>query len=452
MDKKKSTKKIVIQKKSKKEVSSLIFLKEKFLKYKWFIIFFIPFLLAQVFHIIQQNWDTVAYIFGGKWFCGNQIYLELIRPPFPSFINCILGGGSEYSIIFSTIFACVVYLVAIILIYKKHEDKLNPFVFALFSFLFPSILFHSNFGSDLLALSFLLLVLSVVSPLKKGFFFGLSSLSRYNYLLFGLVLLWEERKNPKNILKMLSVFILLWIPWMIFNYLMTGNPLFSLEETSFLNVAQKGIMAPLLVEQILIICFFIFLLLLNRKDFFNNLNLVALLNVIMFIFSGIKETRLINLLVVAIAFNSAKLVKEEYPKKLVLVFVLFNILLFTLYPFPYYANVPIPKDDFVKNCRTASDKWVFFYDEGIISECIYDIGDLNAFVNNGGSLVVYDYKNFNLNSISGTLIDRKDYVIVHSNACAPQPNKYISGSLRNYILRWQKTSGIGFYDYSDWVE
>ncbi|MDD4128782.1 MAG: hypothetical protein PHY04_03545 [Candidatus ainarchaeum sp.] len=453
MNKKGSTKRIIIQKDLEKKFSLIVFIRKIFLEYKWFIVFFIPFLVVQLFHIVQQNWDTVAYVFGGKWFCGNQIYLELIRPPFPSFLNCVFGGGGEYSMILSTVFACVVYLIAIVLIYKKNKSELNPFVFALFSFLFPSILFHSNFGSDLLALSFLLLALSVVSPLKKGFFFGLSSLSRYNYLLFGLVLVFGERKNPKNILKMLVVFVLVWVPWMVFNYLMTGNLLFSLEETSFLNVMQKGIIAPFFVEQILIIGFFVFLLFLSKKkDFFNSLNLVALLNVIMFIFSGIKETRLINLLVVAIAFGAGKLFGDKYSKKLVVLFVLFNVLLLILYPFPFYASTPIPSDDFVKDCRTASDKWVFFYDEGVVSECVYDIVDLNAFVQSGGSLVLYDYKNFDLNSISGTLINRTDYIIIHSNNCAPQPKKYISGSLRNYVLRWQKTSKIGFYDYSDWVE
>lgn len=407
-----------------------------------------------MFHIVQDNWDTVAYIFGGKWFCGEQIYLELIRPPFPSFLNCVLGGGVDYSIILSTIFACIVYFSAIVLIYSKNKKDLNPFVFAIFSFLFPSILFHSNFGSDLLALSFFLLALNVVSPLKKGFFFGLSSLSRYNYLLFGLVLLWEERKSPKNILKMLGVFVLLWVPWMIFNYLMTGNPLFSLYETSFLNVAQKGIIAPFFIEQIFIICFFVFLLLLSKTKFFSlsGLNLSALLNVLMFVFSGIKETRLINLLVPAIAFNSAKLFNEKYSKRIFVLFVLFFIIFWWVYPFSNYSSVPVPTDSFIRNCRVASDKWVFFYDDGIVSECIYDIADLNEFVASGGSLVLYDYKNFDLNSISWTQINRGDYIIIHSPNCSPQPKKYISGSLRNYVLRWQRDSNIGFYDYSDWVE
>ncbi len=429
------------------------FLKEKLIEYKWFVIFFIPFLIAQLYHIVQQNWDTVAYIFGGKWFCGQQIYLELIRPPLPSFLNCFFGGA-DYSIIFSTIFACIVYFSAIVLIFSKNKKDLNPFIFALFSFLFPSILFMSNFGSDLLALSFILLAFSITNPMKKGLFFALSSLSRYNYLLFGLVLIWDERKNPKNLLKMLLVFLLVWIPWLIFNYLMTGNPLFSLYETSFLNVSQKGIIAPLFIEQILIIVFFVLLLFLSKikSSISFPLNQSAVLNLVMFIFSGIKETRFINLLVPSIAFNSAKLFNAKYSKKIFILFVLFFVVFLLVYPFPYYAKTPIPSDSFIKDCRTASDKWVFFYDKGIISECLFDIGDWNNFVQNGGSIVLYDYKNYDLNSFSSNIINRGEYIIIDSPSCDPQPKKYISGSLRNYVLQWQKESGINFYNYSDWVE
>lgn len=441
----------------KKKSSPLIFdtnlLKQRIIEYKWFIIFFVPFLLAQVYHIIQQNWDTIAYVFGGKWFCGNQIYLEIIRPPFPSVLNCFFGGN-DYSIILSTIFACVVYFAAIILIFSKNKKDLNPFVFALFSFLFPSILFMSNFGSDLLALSFLLLAFSVTNPLKKGLFFALSSLSRYNYLIMGLVIVWELRKNPKDLLKMGGVFVLVWIPWLAFNYLMTGNPLFSVIETSFLNVAQKGIIAPFFIEQILIIAFFVLLLFITKikSSLSLELNQSAILNVIIFIFSGIKETRFINLLVPAIAFNAAKIFNKNYSKRIFFIFVLVILALLWIYPFPYYGAIQIPNDSFVKDCRTASDKWVFFYSQGVVSECVYDIVDLNEFVLSGGSLVLYDYNSFDLNSISGTLINRGSYVIIDSPSCAPQPKKYISGSLRNYVLRWQKESKIGFYDYSDWVE
>jgi hypothetical protein len=440
----------------KKKVSSLVFdvklVREKLIEYKWFVIFFIPFLIAQVYHIIQQNWDTIAYVFGGKWFCKNQIYLEIIRPPIPSFLNCVFGAN-DYSIILSTIFACIVYFSAIVLIYFQNKKDLNPFIFALFSFLFPSIFFMSNFGSDLLALSFLLLAFSVNSPLKKGFFFALSSLSRYNYLLMGLVLIWELRKNPKNLAKMLGVFVLVWIPWMIWNYLMTGNPLFSLIETSFLNVAQKGVMAPFFTEQILIIAFFFILLFLVKikQAFSFKLNQAAVLTFLMFVFSGIKETRFINLLVPAIAFNASKLLNNKYNKKIFFIFILFIFAILWVYPYPFYAKTDIPSDQFVKDCRTASDKWVFFYEKGIVSECIYDIADLNEFVQSGGSLVIYDYKNYDLNSISGTLINRGSYVIIDSPSCAPQPKKYISGSLRNYVIKWQKESNIGFYDYSDWV-
>ena len=211
---------------------------------KWIVLFFVIFFVAQLVPMFLQQWDSQAYIFGGKWFCGNQVYFEFIRPPLPSFLNCVFGAN-DYSILLSTALACFAYLAAIILIYKKNSASLNQFIFALFAFLFPAILFNSNYGSDLLALAFVMLAFSLDKPIKKGFFFALASLSRYNFLLFGLVFLFELRKKPKDILSFLSPLVILWIPWMVYNYLFTGNPFFSIAESSFLNIAQKGVIKAL---------------------------------------------------------------------------------------------------------------------------------------------------------------------------------------------------------------
>jgi hypothetical protein len=358
--------------------------------------------------------------------------------------------GNDFSIFFTTTLACFLYFVAILIIFSQDKDKLNQFIFALFAFLFPAILFSSNFGSDLLALAFILLAFVVKSPLKKGFFFGLSSLSRYNFLLFGLVLLWEQRKNPKNILLLLLPFVLLWIPWMIFNYLYTGNPFFSIYESSYLNVAQKGIAAPFSFDQIvLIILFLISVIALKLKNIFNDSkNQAGLLSAIMFFFSGIKETRFMNLLSPVLAFNAAKLSKNN--KFLFWFFVLVFILFLVIGPKPYFvSDFNIPQDSFIKDCRVASDKWVFFYDKGVVAECFWDVGPIEEYLSKGGNIVLYDYKNIDLNGFN--VINRVDYVIIKSDFCSPQPKKYISGSLRNYVIKWLRETNSTIYDYSDWV-
>lgn len=51
-------------------------LKERILEYKWLIIFFSVFVVAQTFEASILNWDSLVYLFQGKWFCGEQIYFE----------------------------------------------------------------------------------------------------------------------------------------------------------------------------------------------------------------------------------------------------------------------------------------------------------------------------------------------------------------------------------------
>jgi hypothetical protein len=250
---------------------------------------------------------------------------------------------------------------------------------------------------------------------------------------------------------------------MIFNYLFTGNPLFSIFENYYLNVGQKGLAVPFLFEHLVVIIFFIITALFvhTKKSFSLNLNRVSVLGAIMFAVSGIKEMRFLNMLVPAIAFNCALLVGKKPSRKIIFSFLLlwlfvavfvFSLLPFILFSWHWYSVVSVPNDDFIKNCRVASDKWVFFYEEGIVAEVIYDISDWNSFVKKGGSIVLFDYKNYDLNSVFGEKIFRSEYVIIKSSSCAPQPKKYISGSLRNNILQWLKGTNSVLYDYSDWYE
>ncbi|MFA6064669.1 MAG: hypothetical protein WC746_02400 [archaeon] len=366
-------------------------------------------------------------------------------------MNCVFGAN-DYSLLLTTALACFAYLAAIILIYKKYSVSLNQFIFALFAFLFPAILFSSNYGSDLLALAFLMLAFALDKPLKKGFFFALASLSRYNFLVFGLVFLFELRKKPKDIPKFLAPLVVLWLPWMVYNYLFTGNPFFSIAESSFLNVAQKGVVAPIALDQLAVILFFLALVFLLdfKKKLHCSMNQGGVLSAAMFALSGIKETRFINLLSPVIAVNAALFAGKD--KKKVLFLVIVFILFFWFSPKPGHADLIVPQDQYLKDCRVASDDWVFFYEKGIIAECIYDISSWKEFVSNGGNLVIYNYKDLNLSEYGGTVIQRDKYVIIKSDSCAPQPKKYISGSLRNYVLKWLKDTNSTIYDYSDWVE
>src|SRR4030042_3435716 len=124
-------------------------------KYKWFVIFFPIFLAVQLSQTLFFRWDPFVFYLQGKWFCGERIYFEFMRSPLPGAVHCAFGAG-EYTPYLAVILASVLYLTALILVFKKEAEggqKLNQLVFAAFSLLFPTILW-TNFGSELFAISF----------------------------------------------------------------------------------------------------------------------------------------------------------------------------------------------------------------------------------------------------------------------------------------------------------
>lgn len=431
------------------------------LAYKWLLIFFIPFFIIQIFTISFLPWDSVPYFFQGKWFCGEQVYLEMIRPPVPGVFNCIFGA-QFFSIIISTALASVLYFAGILLLYKKDVSSFDQFTLALFAFLFPPILFLSNFGSDLFALAFLLIAIAVSSPAKKGFLFALSSLSRYNFLVFGVVILWQMRKTPKKIPFFIAVVFLTWVPWLIFNYLYSGDPLFSLNETIYLNIFMKGAGQPMNLEQYAIILLFLatFFALGLRKFWDNSLNHSALINAGQFVLSAVKENRFINLITPALAFNASRLSKEKILFKgffVLLFFLSFAMLLKPLFedPVGYYNFVfhkdVVPEDSFMFQCKVASDKWVLFYPHGIVAQYLPDPGRYGEYLDNGAVLVVYNYKDVNLDNYSN-VINRGEYIIIKPDSCAPQTKRYISGAWNYKVFEWVRDHNYWVSDLRDWPE
>lgn len=430
------------------------------LAHKWFFIFFIPFLAIQLFSISFLPWDSIPYVFQGKWFCGEQVYLELIRPPVPGFFNCIFGA-QLYSIVISTAFAALLYLAGILLLYKKSPKLYDQFTLALFAFLLPPILFASNYGSDLFALAFLILAIAVVSPKKKGFLFGLSSLSRYNFLVFGVVFLWQLRKEPKKLPVLFLTAFITWIPWLIFNYFYSGDPFFSLNETTYLNIFLKGVSAPIGIEQyVLIVVFLIVLFIAGFKRFKDNaLSHSALLNIGQFFISAVKETRFINLVTPALAFNVAQISKRRFLFKTVFVGLFVIAFAGMLWPFftepthydSIFKNDSVPSDSFLFQCRVASDKWVLFYPQGIVAQFLPDSNRFNEYLNKGTVLVVYDYNGVDLNAYKN-VINRGEYVIIKPDTCAPQVKRYISGAWNYKVVSWIRDHNYWVSDLRDWPE
>lgn len=395
---------------------------------KWFWLFFGIFLSFQVYWRTFPWWDPSVFALNGKWFCGEKIYFEFLRPPLSSFLHCVFGAN-DISPFLVVIVSCLVYFIGLILFFDKYTktEKISAFYFSAFAFLFPTILIHSNAGGDILALGLFLIAYSVEGTFSKGLFFGLSTLSRYNYFFF-LPILFFQKKWKQWPLLLVAIF-LMWSPWLYYNFSQAGDPFFSVSESAILNIQQKGVFEPLSLIDVGFLSFFgLSIIVAFFSNALSRLPLgVGALTILQYLASGVKETRFSIPLVPMQALFLSR-IHARFPKWkwVVASLLLFSVAVdgnFIQYFYAHPYSVDVPNDYFLHNCRVLSDRWVDFYGEGIIAEPLAPSHDWVSAVNNGNYLVIYDREKYAWNKLSSfETINRGGYLIVKSPACArPKP-------------------------------
>ncbi len=403
---------------------------------KWFLIFFPIFLAIQLYQSFFLNWDPYVYFLQGKWFCGEEIYFEFLRAPLPGAVHCAFGAG-QFAPQLAVILACALYLAALLLLFTKEKEsnpKTSQFVFAAFSLLFPTILWNGNFGSDLFALSFLLIAFSTQGQ-AKGLLFGLSTLSRYNFVLYAPIFLLQVK--GKGWLWFFAGFLLVWAPWLSFNFAQTGEPLFSVGDFLYLNIVEKGIAAPLNPEHAGAIIFFFasayVSMGLGAKSLKDVHFLVGVVGILQFLFSGVKDTRFLDVLVPLQAlFLGRRMAGAKTSVEALLVAGLFALLaggvlaILLSPPIDYVSPYTIPEDGKLMECRVMSDRWVYFYPKGIVAEPLPQEYDFGYFLKTGTSLVIYDRQVNMSESPDYDIIIGEGYLLFRSKGCAQQPKSYIA--------------------------
>ena len=211
-----------------------------FKKNKWFILLF---LISTSFFIYQHAthlpWDFSAYVLNAKYLFDNGSYFEPFRPPLvPFFIGLFGFLGWKFAEYAYIIFVSTIFLISSI---KLAESlKFNKLYFYAISLNVYVLLFGLLEGSELLSLAFLELFISYLLKNKhSGHFLGLASLSRYNFLiLFPLLIFY---KDIKKILKNLILFTAVLIPWFVYNFAKYGNFFMSIADLYAINIYfRKG--------------------------------------------------------------------------------------------------------------------------------------------------------------------------------------------------------------------
>jgi len=185
-------------------------------------------------HSTGWSWDFNTYSMIGEYIFHSGFYMEWLRPPLASTAIGLL----QY--IFTRKISEYVFigLTSAFFLYSSRKFSesfdLEPEKFYIFA-LTPAVIFFSTMnGTEMLSLAFALLFLADFQKTRSGLWLGLTFLTRYNFgVLIPLILL---QRNLKKIVKTGIISGLTLVPWLLYNYIQTGNPLTSFGNFLMLNV------------------------------------------------------------------------------------------------------------------------------------------------------------------------------------------------------------------------
>lgn len=201
-------------------------------------------------HSTGWSWDFNTYSMIGEYIFHGGTYMEWLRPPLASnamgFLQYVFTRKvSEYVFIGLT---SAFFLYSSRKFSERFDLNLEKFyVFALT----PAVIFFSTMnGTEMLSLAFALLFLADFRTPKSGLWLGLAFLTRYNFgMLIPLVIL---QKDIKKIIKTGVISGLTLVPWLLYNYIQTGNPLTSFGNFLMLNVFLRYTSTPLDPQNLLL--------------------------------------------------------------------------------------------------------------------------------------------------------------------------------------------------------
>jgi hypothetical protein len=209
----------------------------------------IIFLIVTSFFLIQHSvllsWDFSSYTLNSQYIFSNGDYYEVYRAPLAPILlapTILFGPIAEYIFIIQT---SIIFLVSCILfsdairerfsVLRSLEKEFIRFIFYILILTPFTIFYATQAGTELLALSFLILFASeIIKGRTSGYLLALGFLTRYNLIYFTPFLILN--KKPKTILKNILSFLLLTIPWFLYNQTRFGNLFTSIVDSYALNI------------------------------------------------------------------------------------------------------------------------------------------------------------------------------------------------------------------------
>jgi len=191
------------------------------------------------------TWDGAVYLMNAKWFAGQKIFFEALRPPFlSSFFSIFISLGITSELFFRimiSLFSAMSIFLTYYVAKKFFGEKAGFLSAAVLIFLPIHVLWTPRILTGIPSSVFVLLfILTLYKGLKdekylyiSSFFAALAFLTRYPLgilILAMYVFLLFKKTNIKNIIISFAIYIATVAPWLIYNFLRFGDFLYSFKE------------------------------------------------------------------------------------------------------------------------------------------------------------------------------------------------------------------------------
>ncbi|MFB6175219.1 MAG: hypothetical protein ABEJ87_04550 [Candidatus Nanohalobium sp.] len=399
-------------------------------------------LLMFQLHSMGWSWDFSVYSMIGEYMFHGGFYMEWLRPPVASTLMGLLQfimsqRAAEYVFI---LLSALSLFYSSLQFSREFETGFEAFYILMMT---PVAIFYSTMaGTEMLSLAFAMMFLAdLEKPERAGLWLGLAFLTRYNYgLLIPLTLL---QLDFRKYIKTGAVAGLLLVPWLVYNYVMTGSFLTSFGNFLMLNVFLRYTGSPIAWENFLFIGIpsVLMFLLLYRKDARREIGLdlenaaVLLfggLTVISYVTAEIRSLRYLYPLILPIGFYAEKAYRSLNRQHLLTVFLLLNIAGGAALVHGRGLTNPDSYQE-VSNrldCMAESGEWVYLNYAGLHTKSTMSRRKTFERISEGWRSVTFKNRGFR-NISAPVLIDTETYRVygVKSRCKDPIPvnDTYLSG-------------------------
>jgi hypothetical protein len=378
-----SREKIVKKLYGKKKTFKEFILENKALSTYW--IFLTGILIYQ--YSLGWNWDFLVYLMNGEYIFHGGTFMEWLRPP----LAPVMMGLLQF--IFSRTVSGYIFILltsGFFLYTAKRFSEAQDLDLTVFLTLVSGpafIALSTREGTEMLALAFALLFLADLERTRSGLWLGFSILTRWTQAV--MIPLMVLQKKYDKVLKTGLIFTLAFIPWMVYSFIITGDPLASPISFISLNIILRTTTTPLQPIHFLVISFpaaVIFALAIKasvrekivstarqEKMSWALMYIAGAYSVIYFI-SGITHLRYLYPLVLPVAFFGARIWEAVEHEKLIYVFMAVNLLGGFFMAIDTGFESPRPYEEAAEDieCMAESDSWAPLNYAGLKAESPVD--------------------------------------------------------------------------------